>query len=153
MGRTLSQTTPDGSQTSFSYDDTANTITKTYPNGLMEKYCYDAIGRYDKTQRKGSQQASWDEMESYVYDNFSNILEYTYKTGDNATAKEVYGYYPDGLPMTKEIQAGGASYNKMAYAYSYDRANNGSVIFTKVYNTPTTYASLYQYYDEVWQCG
>ncbi|MEF2967555.1 hypothetical protein V3851_17140, partial [Paenibacillus sp. M1] len=113
IGRPLTQTNPDGSKISSSYNDSTNTTVVTAPNGAKTTYEYDPFGRLTKqTDALGSITNTYDSFDrligqtdaegnksTFTYDAYGRIL-----TENDGTSTTTYTY--NDAARTKTIKDG-----------------------------------------------
>ena len=129
FGVTLQTSTKDGVQEScsYQYDSLGRLISKTLNNGAdIASYTYDRLGRIKTSTSNGA-------VNSYTYDNNSNIISYSLT--ENGTVKNTITYEYDKLNrLTKE------TIGDTILTYSYDNNSNmtgktiGSNVTTISYN-------------------
>ncbi len=80
LGRPLSKTTSDGDIINFAYDQQLKGMIDhvVHSNGTATEYIYDDLGRMKSLEETIQGQ---EYLTSYVYDNYSNLIQTTYHTG------------------------------------------------------------------------
>jgi RHS repeat-associated protein len=124
-GLLISQTTPGGAATSYSYFSNGDLAQVTQPDGASTRYTYDGLGRaltattYSSTYPSGL-------TTSYTYNAVNQPLTVTYPgvanqvTGVTHTLKDAYAYDADGnlLSQTQSDLTGGDPSRTTTYTYN-----------------------------------
>lgn len=115
QGRQISQTNPDGTQSTTVYDTPNNTVTNA--NGDKQKSIYTALGSLKEVQVYNSADGKWKTLEQYTYDGKNRNTEKKVLT--SPTAAERYTYDSLDRIKTRTLLENGAEKQKTTYTYQY----------------------------------